>query len=71
MIVQESCPDQSKSPVAKVDTSTASGDSAEDKGVYVGIDEESGEVSDTNADGLHDIWSEMNVALESFKVAQC
>lgn len=70
--MQETCPGQIKSP-AEVDISIPSGpydnDRAEDKGVYVGTDEESGEASDTNSDSLGDIWSEMNVALESSKVA--
>ncbi|KAH6786004.1 hypothetical protein C2S51_038459 [Perilla frutescens var. frutescens] len=42
-----------------------------DKGVYVGTDdiEESGELSDTNSDGLGDIWNQMTVALECSKDA--
>ncbi|KAL6517328.1 hypothetical protein OROMI_033029 [Orobanche minor] len=45
-------------------------ESTKDKGVYVGTDdEESDELSDTNSDGLGDIWSEMTVALECSKDA--
>ncbi|KAK6145001.1 hypothetical protein DH2020_021821 [Rehmannia glutinosa] len=44
-----------------------------DKGVYVGTDddmhEEGNELSDTNSDGLGDIWKEMTVALECSKDA--
>lgn len=47
--------------------------STKDKGVYVGTEddmqEESDELSDTNSDGLGDIWNEMTVALECSKVA--
>lgn len=41
-----------------------------DKGEYVGTDdlEESDESSDTNSDGLGDIWNQMTVALEGSKV---
>ncbi|XP_011088450.1 protein CHROMATIN REMODELING 35 isoform X1 [Sesamum indicum] len=44
-----------------------------DKGEYVGpeddMEDESGELSDTNSDGLGDIWNEMTVALECSKDA--
>ncbi|KAK6159502.1 hypothetical protein DH2020_006816 [Rehmannia glutinosa] len=43
-----------------------------DKGVYVGTDEdmlEDNQLSDTNSDGLGDIWNEMTVALECSKDA--
>lgn len=45
-------------------------ESTKDKGVYVGTDdlEESDELSDTNSDGLGDIWNQMTVALECSKV---
>ncbi|KAI3446149.1 hypothetical protein Pfo_002814 [Paulownia fortunei] len=46
-------------------------ESTKDKGVYVGtaddMQEESDELSDTNSDGLGDIWNEMTVALECSK----
>lgn len=45
-------------------------ESAKDTGEYVGTDdlEESDELSDSNSDGLGDIWSQMTVALECTKV---
>lgn len=51
-------------------TGEAETESAKDKGVYVGTDDPEGsdELSDTNSDGLGDIWSEMTVALEGSKV---
>ena len=42
-----------------------------DKGVYVGTDDSEGddELSNTNSDGLDDIWQEMTKALVDSKVS--
>ncbi|KAL0384052.1 UNVERIFIED_CONTAM: protein CHROMATIN REMODELING 35 [Sesamum radiatum] len=53
--------------------SGAVAETIKDKGEYVGTDDdmedESGELSDANSDGLGDIWNEMTVALECSKDA--
>lgn len=62
--------ERSKSSQEAVLTGEAETGSTKDKGVYVGTDdlEDSDELSDTNSDGLGDIWNQMTVALECSKV---